>query len=469
MTTGTFKFRQELCQPPSRLFFYPTMPSSLFSNLLVSSLLIVGVHTTPLPSPRAGRVIPISRSFHHKPAINSSSFPVFDRKPIERELKGLWPKFCHARQFFDGIGLQPGLNLDDIMSATSTEAESEEPFISPDIINTGVLQLKDCMAGNLDMMYYGPVDFGTPSQKLTVDIDTGSADLWIPVNCSECANNQFKDVRSSTCTNSDVKFSVSYGSGEVSGTLMQDAVSVAGLNVQDQYFGAVSQVSDEFNDLPNDGLFGMAFGTIAQSGKPTFFETLIKRNMLPAPMFSVHLARNQVKGSEVCFGCFDELKAIGPIEWVPVVSKTYWSVSMDAVAINTTDFVPTEIIAIIDTGTTLIYLPSNVASEFYAMIPGSKPAPQFGPEFYTYPCSSKLDVALSFDGRLFSISTSDFNLGMTWSNSPDCVGGILSLDQSAGFPQNLAIIGDEFLKSWYTTYDYSEGTRVGFAPSINNQ
>ena len=38
-----------------------------------------------------------------------------------------------------------------------------------------------------------------------------------------------------------------------------------------------------------------------------------------------------------------------------------------------------------------------------------------------------------------------------------------------GFPDNLAIIGDAFLKSWYSVYDYSNGARVGFAASTNNQ
>ena len=67
-----------------------------------------------------------------------------------------------------------------------------------------------------------------------------------------------------------------------------------------------------------------------------------------------------------------------------------------------------------------------------------------------------------------------------------CVGGILGMED--GFPPNFAVIGDIFLKSCtyhhhlthytlaadigletgYTTFDYA-GSRVGFAPSINNR
>ncbi|KAJ6586859.1 aspartic peptidase domain-containing protein [Mycena vulgaris] len=440
---------------------------SLFSNLLVSSIFVADVCAKPLPSPGDGRLIPINRSFRQKPPVHASSLPVFDPECVKRELRGLRGKYRRAPMYLKGLELSGIDGLLDTIEFVA-EAEAEEAFIPPVLINTHSMPLKDYISGNLDLMYFGPVKFGTPPQELTVDIDSGSADLWVPVNCPECVNKNFEYTRSSTCNNTEESFSVVYGSGEVSGTLMQDVVSIAGLEIRDQFFGAVSQVSDDFNGLPNDGLLGLAFGTIAQSGKPTFFETLIERGMLPAPMFSVHLSRNQEKGSDVCFGCFDDLKTLGPVEWVSVLNQTYWSVSMDAVVVNNDQEVRTEVFAIIDTGSTLCYLPDDVVSKVYAMIPDSKPAPQFGPEFYTYPCSTTINIAFSFDGRRFSINPLDFNLGMTAQNSPDCVGGILSLG-SEGFPSNLAIIGDEFLKSWYTTFDYSRGGRIGFSPSINNR
>src|SRR6202050_4542496 len=82
-----------------------------------------------------------------------------------------------------------------------------------------------------------------------------------------------------------------------------DVVSIGGLAVAAQSFGAVSHESDDFNDAPNDGLIGLAFGTIAQSKKPTFFENLIKEKKVAAPLFSVHLTRNQASGSEVSKEC----------------------------------------------------------------------------------------------------------------------------------------------------------------------
>lgn len=96
-----------------------------------------------------------------------------------------------------------------------------------------------------------------------------------------------------------IPFFFSQGEGQASGTLATDVVSVGSLAVSNQAFGAASRESDDFNDSPNDGLMGLAFGTIAQSKKPTFFENLIEAKTVAAPLFSVHLSRNQATGSEV--------------------------------------------------------------------------------------------------------------------------------------------------------------------------
>jgi hypothetical protein len=113
------------------------------------------------------------------------------------------------------------------------------------------------------------------------------------------------------------------GSGEVSGKLWQDTVSIGGLAVDGQYFGAVSDSSGDFDDLPNDGLLGLAFGSIAQCGKPTFFENLRAKRKISSSMFSVHLARHPGRDNDdsaVCFGCIDPLKTLGStIVYIPVI------------------------------------------------------------------------------------------------------------------------------------------------------
>jgi len=115
-----------------------------------------------------------------------------------------------------------------------------------------------------------------------------------------------------------------------------------------------------------------------------------------------------------------------------------------------------------------LYFPKAAAAEIYSQIPGSKDASTtYGSGFYTYPCSYKGVIAFMFGNETFLVHPEDFNLGISMYNASDCVGGIFSMDESQ-WPPNLAIIGDEFLKSWYSTYDYSSGGRISFSKSINN-
>ena len=102
--------------------------------------------------------------------------------------------------------------------------------------------------------------------------------------------------------------------------MASDVVSISGLSVKDQVFGAASEKSEEFSRDPNNGLLGLAFKDIAQTGQPTFFENLVEKKRIP-PLFSVHLTRRQKDGSEVCFGCSDETKATGDTVWIPLLSR----------------------------------------------------------------------------------------------------------------------------------------------------
>lgn len=74
----------------------------------------------------------------------------------------------------------------------------------------GQWPLQDEVSGALDVLYYGPIYVGTPSQAFTVDFDTGSADLWLPANCHNCRGRQFEAGRSSTYRSTSQDVSITY-------------------------------------------------------------------------------------------------------------------------------------------------------------------------------------------------------------------------------------------------------------------
>ncbi|KAF8161008.1 acid protease [Crassisporium funariophilum] len=460
----------------------------MFTNGVLRAVLCAVLTLELLVSPTLGAgsgfSLPIKRrSWHHRSRPHKRvNARVFEAKYYKHELGALMVKYRHAADILKGVGLNPEQDLskyfpfvagavpvdESSLDSPIGQAATESSLVTPILLTSGTatMPLQDLIYNGIDILYYGPLNIGTPPQKLTVDVDTGSSDLWVPSGCEFCSNTQFNKKASSTYSSEGTEFQIYYGSGDVTATKAKDVVSLEQLSIKDQGFGAVTRESDEFNGSPNSGLLGLAFGSIAASKQTPFFERLIMDKQLAAPMFSVHLTRNQEFGSQICFGCYDKTKTTGGARWVPVISKTYWAVAMDSICVNSTMAAGDDVIAAIDTGTTLIYLPDDMTSRFYGLIPGATTAFEYGQGFYKYPCDAVFSIALTFGGQSFTMNVEDFNLGRTEDNSKYCVGGILSL--GTGFPSYLAIIGDEFLKSWYSTFDYTHGARVGFSPSINN-
>ncbi|KAF7793952.1 hypothetical protein EIP86_005076 [Pleurotus ostreatoroseus] len=434
------------------------------------------------------------------------------------ELQHVLGKYSQAAQFLNGVGLNPDTHADtgyvafndtpistyfsklpsSLLSpqppsplsprANVNSSADDEPIIGlpgAEYADPQIMPLKDYIqSGQMDTGYYGPLQLGTPAQALTFAVDTGSADLWVPSACASCGPRQLDAYSSSSYEDTGRRVTVTYGRGRIAGTVAHDTLALGSLTIPQQGFVAAHTESHDFAALPSDGLLGLAFGSIASSQEPTPFENLLAAHKLPAAIFSVHLARGQEDGSAVCVGCYDLTRTTGPVRWAPLVSRTYWAVSMDGMASDPVNNLPTDLIAAIDTGSTLIYVPNDVAAQFYSMIPGAKDATvEYGSGFYLFPCATQLQVSLSLGGQAFALHPDDFNLGRLNAQSDvhrkclltrlglfsasQCVGAVLG-QSDPDFAPNLAVVGSVFLKSWYSTYDYA-GSRVGLAPSVNNK
>ncbi|OJA08498.1 hypothetical protein AZE42_11470 [Rhizopogon vesiculosus] len=143
---------------------------------------------------------------------------------------------------------------------------------------------------------------------------------------------------------------------------------------------------------------------------------------------------------------------MGSIEYIDIPeTPSYWYLPLDLQGSSIT--ITSGTTAAIDTGTTNIGGPASSIEAIYANIPDSQPATGEWEGYYTYPCSTTVNVELSFGGSTWSTSPADFAFSRTTSTSTECLG----TDTDPAW-----IIGDAFLKNVYSVSCYNPAS-VGFA------
>ncbi|GAA5987952.1 hypothetical protein JCM10908_007287 [Rhodotorula pacifica] len=345
--------------------------------------------------------------------------------------------------------------------------------------SSGSIGLTDYFSGGSDSAYYGPIGIGTPVKTFNVIFDTGSADFFVPSTNATTSHQQFSTAKSSTVEVSTAQWDITYGTGSSSGYLARDTVTVGGLSVPKTIFALADTTASVITNLPSDGICGLAFSTIATSGAPTVFENAISAGLISSPEFGFYLqrakdhttqSRGTIAGGELCFGCTDNTKYTGNLNWIPVSAKAYWEIPSDGITINNNVVSGTSFAAAIDTGTSLTYVPTAVAKALYAQI-GGTPANDGSGEYYV-PCVSPFQaIGFSFGGVNYNVPLADIYLGYaSSSNKNQCILGILGQDMYDADGNQVAIIGALFLKSVYSVFSYSNNgaPAVAFAPSITS-
>lgn len=116
--------------------------------------------------------------------------------------------------------------------------------------------------------------------------------------------------------------------------------------------------------------------------------------------------------------------------------------------------------AAIDTGTSLIAMPTDEAATINKQIGGTRlPTGQYIIDCATLPTLPTL--TLTFGGVEFPMQPTDYVLQL----QGQCLSSFFGLDIPAPAGP-LWIVGDSFLRAYTTAYDFGQN-RVGFAKSVN--
>ncbi|GAA6043251.1 hypothetical protein JCM8097_008487 [Rhodosporidiobolus ruineniae] len=328
------------------------------------------------------------------------------------------------------------------------------------------------MTSYQDSEWYGEIDVGTPATAFSVVLDTGSADLILAEpDCSGCQTTTpgYDPNTSSTSSTSEASFQITYGSGDGSGSLVKDTVSIANYTQPDQIFAACSTLNN-IVDGTISGILGLAFQEIASSQAVPLVESLANNGTLPEQVFGfafeTHVfttaSATTAPGGTLTIGGVDTSAYSGSINWVNLASKGYWSIPLDAVTVGGTDIGLSFDQVVIDTGTTLIGMPTSAAESIYAQIPNSQAINLDGESgYYAFPCSQTVDVTLTFGGVSYAIDSDQFNAGAVSRSGSLCLGAVFALE--TGSDSISVIIGDAFLTGVYNAYRFSPTPAVGFA------
>lgn len=345
--------------------------------------------------------------------------------------------------------------VDSTVHALSDAANSEPQY---DTEAAGSVPLTNYA----NAQYFAEIGLGTPPQTFKVVLDTGSSNLWVPSrDCSSIAcylhSKYDKDLSSSYQANG-TDFEITYGSGSVEGYLSEDLLQLAGLEISNQVFGeATSEPGLTFAFGKFDGILGLGYDSISvQHTVPPIYNA-INQGLLDEPKFAFYLGidGDEVSGGTATFGGVDDSLFEGKITYLPVRRKAYWEVKFDSLSLGE-DTAKLNIGAVIDTGTSLITLPSDLAEIFNAQIGAEK---SWSGQ-YTVECEKRdvlPDLTFTFDGYDFTISPYDYILDLGGS----CISTITPMD----IPEPvgpLAIVGDAFLRRYYSVYDLGHNA-VGLA------
>eukprot|EP00698_Gefionella_okellyi_P005003 TRINITY_DN14604_c0_g1_i1.p1 TRINITY_DN14604_c0_g1~~TRINITY_DN14604_c0_g1_i1.p1 ORF type:complete len:398 (-),score=88.55 TRINITY_DN14604_c0_g1_i1:46-1239(-) len=308
-----------------------------------------------------------------------------------------------------------------------------------------------------DEIWVANITIGTPPQgPYRVVMDTGSSNLWIPsVNCNDdgCTNKtKYSAAKSATFRPDGRPWAIPYGTGAAAGTTANDTVRVGGASITQVTFGQADYLAKFFEDTPLDGILGLGFQEIAVLKIVPVFDMMIREGIVPAPQFSVYLS--EIDGDDssvVLFGGVDQKYYTGTISFASVFLPSYWVTALHEVHVGGQVAHRCAIggcPAVIDTGTSILVGPPYDIDNVIKQIGEVKED--------CSNLSSLPDISFTIGSTTFPLTPADYVI----KQDGQCALAMEAMLASAP----LWIIGDPFLRAYYTVYDKtSYPERVGFA------
>ncbi|PMD38215.1 acid protease [Hyaloscypha variabilis F] len=327
------------------------------------------------------------------------------------------------------------------------------------------------------------VEFGTETFELIVD--TGSSDTWVVETGFVCTDlttgktttEAYCDfgpyyTKSSTFTAiSGETFSIEYGDGEyLTGIMGTEEVTVAGITV-DQEIALVTAAAWE-GDGTTSGLIGLAYPALTSAYKGStqevynpIFTTMYSKGLIENDYFSLLIERqNSGPSGYLAFGGVPDVAFTQNFTSTPIIITTiegypdsydFYTINIVSVELNgaaVSKSGGSAVEYIVDSGTTLNYVPTSVADAINAAF---SPAATYSSSegAYVVSCTAKAPaVSIDIAGVLFPINPLDMILD---AGDGTCISGFM--DGGSSDTEDIFILGDTFQKNVVTLFDVGAG------------
>lgn len=278
----------------------------------------------------------------------------------------------------------------------------------------------------------------------------------------------------STGSSTGGSVSVSYGSGSFSGDEYTDQVSFAGLTISSQSIGAATSASG-FSGV--DGIIGfgpvdLTQGTVSNANTvPTFMDNLYSQGSISTEVLGVSFRPESGSDTgdtngELTLGGTDSSKYSGTLTYFPTLksgtASAYWGISIASFTYGSTTLASSGS-GIVDTGTTLIYIPTSAYNKFLSA-GGGKTDSSSGLAVFTKKPTSNFGI--KFGSRTYTLTPAQYLVPTTqYSYYGLSSGKYYAWINDGGSSGVNTIIGQKFLENYYAVFD-TTNSRIGFATGV---
>eukprot|EP00438_Fugacium_kawagutii_P011972 Skav208812 [mRNA] locus=scaffold349:239838:241031:- [translate_table: standard] len=347
-------------------------------------------------------------------------------------------------------------------------------------LNSGTGTAELSLRNQLNAQYAGEIEVGSPGQKIKVLFDTGSSNLWVPMQKGlkdlqlDSFHSGFDAEKSSTFQEDSRSFFFQYGGGAVTGKYCSDVVSIGPLKIHNFSFAQVEDLRGLGSMYASkmsvfDGILGLGFDKLAMGGVPAM-QALMTSRKLKKSVFGFYLGDNE--DGQLVLGGVDDRHYQGEFHFMPVVSTVCWQVMLDNIKVGDAAVKPTQLRgasdpryqmklanskhAIIDSGASMLVGPNTEVQAIASMLGANMMG-----HLWVIDCDTKMKLTFQLNGKDFELEGDDLVLERQGNLC------LLGLQAADGFTPHW-VLGNVFMRKFYVQFDWQD-RRIGLATAKHSE